>query len=553
MKSLHISLNLAHSGYRISCHPLHILPKSSCPTLLPSHLHTSIGRHPIIYIEYILTLQMPKPSAIPHQISHTVNTQKTVQIQISLSEIDWASLQGIPLTSANTTSITSTSFLNFFTSKIDNLKKTIISRIAQFNLPPPLPDPTHSVERFSVMSTVTSTEVSKLLHSTQPKSSNLDFIPTSLIKLCSSTFSPLIAHLANLSFCHGVFPFSFKIAQITPLLKKPKLNTDDLSNYRPISNLNNISKILERLFLARLQPHLINSPHYNPLQSAYRSGHSTETALLTLLNKARLSADRGESTLLVSLDLSAAFDTIDHSILLYRLSSMYGVDGNALMWLESYLSLRVQYVKFGQDVSSSTQLKTGVPQGSVLGPILFTSFISSFVTSQFNVDQQQYADDTQVFISLSKSNSPDRVSRLETALIQLTSWFYHNGLALNPEKSEAILLGTHSRNKSLNNITQVEVNGSPIPISDNIKLLGVTIDSSLAFNKHVSQVCQSCQYHIQALRHIRPILDANTARHALVSSRLDYANSIMYGMSKSLTNKLQRQKKHVGSRRFANE
>ena len=148
------------------------------------------------------------------------------------------------------------------------------------------------------------------------------------------------------------------------------------------------------------------------------------------------------------------------------------------------------------------------------------------------------------FISLSKNNSLDRVSCLETALIHLTSWFYHNGLALNPEKSEAILLGTHDRNKSLVNITQIDVNGSPIPVSDNIKLLGVTIDSSLAFNKHVSLICQFCQYHIRALRYIRPSLDANTTRlvgHALVSSRLDYANSIMYGMSKSLTAKLQHQ------------
>ena len=136
---------------------------------------------------------------------------------------------------------------------------------------------------------------------------------------------------------------------------------------------------------------------------------------------------------------------------------------------------------------------------------------------------------------------------LVTALVHLTSWFFHNGLALNPEKSEAILLGTRPRNKSLDNITQVDVNCSPIPISDNIELLGATIDSSLAFNKHVSLICQSCQYHIQALRHIRhirPILDANTAKpvgHVLVSSRLDYANSIMYGMSKTLTAKLQRQ------------
>ena len=150
---------------------------------------------------------------------------------------------------------------------------------------------------------------------------------------------------------------------------------------------------------------VVYSSVYNPwlVQSVIVSlvttkwtGHSTETALLTLLNKARLSADQGESTLLVSLDLSAAFDTIDHSILLVQFRSMYGVDGSALMWLESYLSPRVQYVKFGQDVSPTAQLKTGVPQGSVLGPILFTSFISpiQFVTSQFKVDQQQYADDT---------------------------------------------------------------------------------------------------------------------------------------------------------------
>ena len=113
-------------------------------------------------------------------------------------------------------------------------------------------------------------------------------------------------------------------------------------------------------------------------------------------------------------------------------------------------------------------------------------FTTQFVTSQFKVDQQQYADDTQVFISLSKINSSDQVSRLETALVHLTSWVFHNGLPLNPEMSQAIILGTHPRNKSLDNITHFDVNGSPILISDNIRLLGATNDSSLAFNKHVS-------------------------------------------------------------------
>ena len=447
---------------------------------------------------------------------------------------------------ANNNSINSTTFLDFFTTKINNLKLAIKSKIDKLRLQPPLPDPIHSGALFSTVSPVTPAEVSQLLRSLQPKSSNLDFIPTSLIKACSSTFSYLIAHLANLSFNQGVFPSHFKIAQITPLIKKPKLNMDDPSNYRPISNLNNISKILERLFLARLQPHLINSPHYNPFQSAYRSCHSTETALLTLLNKTRLSADQGESTLLVSLDLSAAFDTIDHAILLDRLRLMYGVEGTALNWLRSYLNQRFQYVKVGQDISPSILLSTGVPQGSVLGPILFTSFISpiQFITAHFKVDQQQYADDTQLFISMSKTNSADQIHCLESALLHLTSWFYFNCLALNPEKSEAILLGTHARNKSLGDINQVDIAGSPIPLSDNIKLLGTTIDSTLNFSKHVSLICQSCQYHIRALRHIRPILDAQTARlvgHALVSSRLDYANSILYGSPKSQIAKLQSQ------------
>jgi len=160
---------------------------------------------------------------------------------------------------------------------------------------------------------VTPCEVSKLLHKSPPKSSSVDTIPTSFLLQCHESFSVIIAHLANLKF-----PTRFK-TPVTPVLKNPSLHKSLPSSYRPISNLNFISKILERLFLHRIQSYILASPNFNQHQSAYRPGYSTETALVQLLDSIYHAADNGKATLLFSLDLIAAFDTIDHSILLHRL------------------------------------------------------------------------------------------------------------------------------------------------------------------------------------------------------------------------------------------
>ena len=171
----------------------------------------------------------------------------------------------------------------------------------------------------------------------------------------------------------------FKAASVTPLIKKPGLDEDSPSNFRPISNLNNISKIIERLFLARIQPHILCCPNFNQLQSAYRPHHSTETALLLSLNNIYEAADNSQPTLLVSLDLSAAFDTIDHSLLLSRLHTSFGISGTALSWLTSYLSNRSQLVRIGQSSSPSALLDSGVPKApySDLYSFLFIFLLSS--------------------------------------------------------------------------------------------------------------------------------------------------------------------------------
>ena len=306
--------------------------------------------------------------------------------------------------------------------------------------------PVYFCESFESIANVSVDEVRRLITSMPSKSSSVDFIPTSLLKLCPTVFSE-VARLANLSFSEGIFPTMFKSAAVTPLLKKPSLDPDNPANYCPISNLNNISKIIERLFLSRFYPHVTSSPNFNHLQSAYRPHHSTETALLQTFDDIFCSADRSQPTLLVSLDLSAAFDTIDHSTLLSRLSTSFGVSGAALAWLTSYLTNRTQTVRIGSVTSEPSICLSGVPQGSVLGPILLSLYISLIgqIVSDFGISHQQYADDAQLYISLKSATAGTSISNLETCLSTLHSWLCFNGLSLNPDKSEAILFGTHQR------------------------------------------------------------------------------------------------------------
>jgi hypothetical protein len=220
-------------------------------------------------------------------------------------------------------------FRTFLLTRLCRLSKQSLRYVASL-APSPFTDPAHAGPQFLAIPPTTTSEVAHLLASLPPKSSSVDYIPTSLLKSCT-VFAELISKLANQSFAEGQFPGRFKLASVTPLLKKPGLDRGCVANYRPISNLNNISKTIEHLFLARFQPHILLSRNFNSMQSAYRPYHSTETALNRTLNDVHQSIDHGEPTLLVSLDLSAAFDTIDHSSLLSRLNTSFGVSDTALL------------------------------------------------------------------------------------------------------------------------------------------------------------------------------------------------------------------------------
>jgi hypothetical protein len=232
------------------------------------------------------------------------------------------------------------------------------------------------------------------------KSSPLDFIPTSLLKACCNTFCVFIANLANLSFQSGTFPSPFKTAQITPIVKR---NESDPSSYRPISNLNSISKIIERLALARLVAHVNQSSANNCVQSTYKKGHSIKTTLLKLTDNALHAMGNKQSTILVALDQSAAFDCIDHARLLSRLRGVFGVSGFAQNWLQSCLYSRTSVVKFGSHRSAVSEFKISVPQVSALGPALYSLSIAPLANliKSFGVGYHQYLDDTQLCLAAS--------------------------------------------------------------------------------------------------------------------------------------------------------
>jgi len=210
------------------------------------------------------------------------------------------------------------------------------------------------------------------------------------------------------------FPASYKQAQVMPLLKKAGLDSSSPDNHRPISNLTTVSKVLERLVSKRLRPHLLGSANVSEYQSAYRKGHSTETALLQVLDGVCTAADNKKVIVLIGLDLSAAFDTVDQRILLQRLQSEFNVINTSQSWLRSYLEGRTQFVKRGQHQSPVVGLGVGVPQRSVLGPFIFAVYCSPVtdVIASHGVQYHQYADDTQLRLAIHADNTSNGLSVL---------------------------------------------------------------------------------------------------------------------------------------------
>ena len=435
-------------------------------------------------------------------------------------------------------------FLAYFNDKLAKIRSTIATNLTGIVCTPlpPLSSPPPSLSVFS--SPVTVSEVSLLIKSlSTSKSAPVDVIPVALLKSCSTVFSPLLATLFNLCFTQGVYPTLYKTARVSPLLKKPSLDPDDPASYRPISNLRTIGKLLERTIHSRLSAHLLSCASFSAFQSAYRPCHSTESALIKVTNDILVSTLTKSPSLVLSLDLSATFDCISHHKLLDRLAVEFGVSGMVHNLLTCYLTDRFHYVNVCGECSTISRVSTGVPQGSVLGPLLFSAYISPLqrLVVPTGISHVLYADDVTLYVNLD-SGVDQMLARLNDCATSIAHWLMFNDLLLNPSKSEALVAGTHHQVKTCTSLNVV-IAGVPVPQSSSIKLLGVTIDSSLSFDAHVSEVCRTAAYHLKAFRHIRKSLDKNTANIlacSYIASRLDYCNAIFAGMTAHNVGRLQR-------------
>lgn len=352
---------------------------------------------------------------------------------------------------------------------------------------------------------------------------------------------PIIKSIFNFSISSGSFPTAWKEAQVTPLPKK--LNPSCFSDYRPISILPFLSKVFERILNRQFSLFLSRKNLFNPFQSGFRTGHSTTTALVKIAEDIRLGMDNQCVTVLTLLDFSNAFNDVDHELLLHTFQSL-NVSPEVIDWFQSYLCNRRQRIRVDDSFSDWCTIKSGVPQGGVLSPLLFSIFIGS-ITSRITSPYHMYADDLQVYTQAKLVDLPKAIALLNNDLHSIVQWSKSHGLRVNPSKTQAIIIGSHKLISRIDwsNLPSIMLDGTRIKYSDTVKDLGVIFDKYLSWAPQVSEVSRKVFASIGSLRRLKnflPIPTKITLAQSLLLPILDYADTCYINLSEELLNKLER-------------
>ena len=375
----------------------------------------------------------------------------------------------------------------------------------------------------------------------QNKSPGHDGIGNLIVKNVAHIVSRPLADIFNLSLSTGSVPEQLKIAKVIPMYKK--LNADIFSNYRPVSVLPCFSKILERLVFNRCMDYIDKNNLLNEKQFGFRPNHSTYMAIIELVDKIANAVERNETTVGIFLDLSKAFDVINHDILLYKLEH-YGFRGVALDWFKSYLSNRKQFVRYQMHDSNHKMNNSGVPQGSMLGPLLFILYINDIVNTTSLLELILFADDTTLLFSHQDIVSQNDI--INNELQEICNWFQANKLSVNASKTNYMVLGTHHSTRKFIDINQdidiltdsessdsrdvetvklnVKLDGVSLNRVSSTKFLGVIIEENLTWKNHIDAISKTLSRDIGMLTKLKHFVPENILYSLYCTLILPYIN-----------------------------
>ena len=430
---------------------------------------------------------------------------------------------------------------SFFDDKVKTIYKKI--EVESINRPTLLTTDTVQSKitpRLTKFREISEKELEDIIHQLPNKSSTLDAIPLWLFKECLPELMPIVHFIINESLTTGTFPSMLKSAAVRPCLKKSTLDADELKNYRPISNLTYLSKLLEKVVHIQLVEYLDNENMFSSFQSGYRRFHSCETAITKIHNDLLIMMDKKTNVVLLLLDLSAAFDTINHDLLINKLTKLYGISDVVLTWLKSYLSDRTFKVVVNGVSSSYCELSIGVPQGSILGPLLFIMYTRDLekVITKYGFAVHLYADDTQVYFVFDVHSANPDLLAVRKCFQDIKIWMTENFLKLNDDKTEFIDIGYYeSPIKSLN---LGEFSFEPVTKAKN---LGFLFDHQLNMNDQINAVSQACYLNQRNLRRIGARLTHDLKVqlvHSNILSIIDYCNAVYGVLTEKNIHKLQK-------------
>ena len=370
------------------------------------------------------------------------------------------------------------------------------------------------------------------------KATGLDDLSPRLLKAAASVIAGPVSGIMNMSNRSGVVPAKWKQSRVTPIFKDG--NRFETSNYRPISVIPAIMKIFERLIHNQLYEYLQVNNIMSQNQSGFRPGHSTQTCLLDVTDYLLKNTDKGMFTGAIFLDLKKAFDTVHHEMLINKLSKS-GINGPELDWFKSYLSERYQVCKINEEQSDMLPILFGVPQGSILGPLLFSLYVND-LPCHVNKNQAKiclYADDTVIF---ARSEEVCQVARVLTEeMRKVAQWLYKNKLTLNVKKTKVMLFGSTVKIAQNTEAFAVKIQNNILEQVNSLKYLGIYLDPTISWKGHLTHVKNSVNRKIGLLYRTRSFLKGdtlNTMYPSLILPSLEYCDVVWGNAANKYLSKL---------------